>query len=136
MIQQLTFWHSLSISKKASCKHSRKWKFIYQPPSLPAGRQLLEIKFETQFRKLCHRDLSPYNATSQNLCVWRLNLDKSIALNKNKDLTWLYNKLFTVNYITLESEFGGVAGVLVLFVWHYTVPTRAIYEIHMCDWQH
>ena len=34
-----------------------------------------------------------------------------------KYLTWLYNKLLTVNiYIALESEFRGVGGVLVLSI--------------------
>ena len=39
------------------------------------------------------------------------------AINTEKYLTWLCNKLFTVNiYIALESEFGGVGGVLILFI--------------------
>ena len=45
------------------------------------------------------------------------NFRKLFVLNMAKYLTWLYNKLFTVNtYIILELEFGGVGGVLVLFI--------------------
>ena len=82
----------------------------------PQVDDYLKSKFKILFRKFFHRDFLCMTFSTESM-------RKKFAINKETYLTWLYNKLFTLNiYIALESEFGGFGGFfnIIYSIWQYT----------------